>query len=290
VPRLEPVHDPACRAPTPIQRTTLDISLPGSMLRVAAADPPYLVITAQGHLTGQFCIPCVVPLLGQVWPPNRQYGVVRNFAVLSPTLRAASVDGTPVIAGSLVWWMALQTHPLVFCFATSWSLDGRGVAGMPFPVKHGVFSHRLALTEITPSPAFARGAYNVTSILCQEMNSGLPLMVPATSMVAAWAAQPDPFIALVGKTGWQFAQVLGWVPHALNQLVVRVRQRLLALVIVAYACNCGGGVKLLYRTEGNHITVNHPLSDRPYKRHFPFSDCLSGRRTFCPTNSPPLGD
>jgi len=100
-----------------MQRTKIDSGVPGMVLRAAAADPPRLVRTAQGHLTGQFFVPGVVPLLSQVRPPNRQYRVVPCFAVLSPTLRAASVSGTSAVAGSLVWWMALQTHPLVFCVA-----------------------------------------------------------------------------------------------------------------------------------------------------------------------------
>jgi len=101
---------------------------------------------------------------------------------------------------------------------------------MPLPAKHGVFSHRLALTEITPSPAFARGAYYVTSIPCQVANTSLPLMVPATSMDAAWAAQPDPFIALVEEVSWQFFLVEGRVPHAPNEMVVSVCQRFLSLI------------------------------------------------------------
>jgi len=37
-------------------------------------------------------------------------------------------------------------------------------------------------------------------------------------------------------------------------------------------------------------TVYSPLSDHPYNRRFPLSDCLSGRRIFSHTKVPPLGD
>ena len=82
----------------------------------------------------------------------------------------------------------------------------------------------------------AIGENNLASFLCQLVNPGLPLMVPAAFMDAAWAAQPDSLSAAVGKIGRQLAQVEGWVPHALDKLVVRVRQQFLPLVIEPYTC------------------------------------------------------
>jgi len=56
-------------------------------------------------------------------------------------------------------------------------------------------------------------------------------------MDAAWAAQPDLLVALEGEVGRQLSQVEGGVPHALDDLVVWVCQRFLALLIEAHACN-----------------------------------------------------
>jgi len=61
-------------------------------------------------------------------------------------------------------------------------------------------------------------------------------MVPAAFMNAAWAVHADLLTAFVGEIGWQLAQVEGEVPHALDDLVVRVRQGLLSLSIATYAC------------------------------------------------------
>jgi len=68
-------------------------------------------------------------------------------------------------------------------------------------------------------------------------NPGLPLVVPAASVEAAWAAQQDNSFALVGEVCRHSALVVAWGPHALYQVVIWVRQRFLALIIVAYACN-----------------------------------------------------
>jgi hypothetical protein len=109
----------------------------------------------------------------------------------------------------------------------------RGVAGMPLPGKPGVVLNGPAHTE-TARPTGTVGADCVASIPCQMSNSGLPLMVPAASMFASCAPQPDLPAALLGEVSWQLAQIEGGVPHALNNLVIRVCQRLLALLVEAY--------------------------------------------------------
>jgi len=91
----------------------------------------------------------------------------------------------------------------------------------------------------------------VASILCQEVNPGLPLMVSAAIMDAAWAAQPDLLTAFVGKIGGQLAQVEGGMPHALDASVVWVCQRLLPFVVEAYACHTQG-VRILAGTQNLH--------------------------------------
>jgi len=105
---------------------------------------------------------------------------------------------------------------------------------MPVLEKPGLILHRLAGTEAATF-AFAVGANYVASVLCQERNFGLPLMVPAALMNAAWAAQPDLLAAFVGEIGRQLAQIEGRMPHALDHLVVRVRQRFLAPLVDTYA-------------------------------------------------------
>jgi hypothetical protein len=92
-------------------------------------------------------------------------------------------------------------------------------------------------------PAWAKllGAYTVradcvASISCQIGYPGLPFMLPAAFMSAAWAPQPDPLIALVGKIT-RFAQVARWMPHVLDKLVIGVCQRFLPLVVEPRACD-----------------------------------------------------
>jgi hypothetical protein len=77
----------------------------------------------------------------------------------------------------------------------------------------------------------------VASASCQVTNAGLPFMLPAAFMDAAWAPQPDPLMALVGEISRHFAKVVGWVPHALDDLVVGVCQRLPPLVVKSYTCD-----------------------------------------------------
>jgi len=107
---------------------------------------------------------------------------------------------------------------------------------VPLPEKPRVAFHGPALTE-TPIPTGAIGANNMASSLCQQVNPGLPLMLPATFMNAARAAQPDFLTARMGKISRQLAQVEGGMPHALDDVVVWVRQCFLPLVIASYACN-----------------------------------------------------
>jgi len=143
-------------------------------------------------------------------------------ASLDTAHRAARVVSTSTATGSLIGWVAFRTHPKILFAPTFGHLVGRGVARMPLSRQAGVILYGPARTETTTS-AGAVGADYVASNLCQVVNSGLPLMDPAAFMDAARAAQPDPLMALVGEIGRQLAQVLGWVPHALNQLVVWVR-------------------------------------------------------------------
>jgi hypothetical protein len=103
-------------------------SLPARVLGVAATDPPSLESTTQCHLTSKFGISIAVPLLCQVWSPNRQNGMAR---LLESARRAASVLGEPTRAPSLVWWMALWTNPENLCPAAFGHLVSRGVAVMP---------------------------------------------------------------------------------------------------------------------------------------------------------------
>jgi hypothetical protein len=56
-------------------------------------------------------------------------------------------------------------------------------------------------------------------------------MMPATIMNAAWAPQPDPLMATMGEVSRHLAQIADWVPHFLDELVRRVCQRFLPLVV-----------------------------------------------------------
>jgi len=222
----------------PFQSTIRDISLPRIVLSVAAADPPCLVPTPQGHFTGWVCVPCAIPLACQIWPPNRHCSVVRHPASFRATLRAASVMGTPTSTGSLVWWMALQAHPQMLLVTAFGHLAGRGIAGMPLLEKPVVIGHGTADTEATtPPPAVADWAAFVFFPTRQISGCSFPLMVPAAFVDAAWAAQPDRLIPSICGIGRQLAKILNWVPLALDEAVVGVCQRFLPLVVEAYACN-----------------------------------------------------
>jgi len=56
-------------------------------------------------------------------------------------------------------------------------------------------------------------------------------------MDAAWAAQADSLTASMGKICRHLALIVGWVPHALYEPVIWVRQQLFALGIEGYTCN-----------------------------------------------------
>jgi hypothetical protein len=57
-------------------------------------------------------------------------------------------------------------------------------------------------------------------------------MLPATIMNAAWAPQPDPLTDAVREVSRHLAQIAGWVPHFLDELVRGMCQRFLPLVVV----------------------------------------------------------
>jgi hypothetical protein len=109
------------------------------------------------------------------------------------------------------------------------------VAGVPLPGQPGARGHGPTLAEF--APAFAEGADHAVSILSQMVNPGLPLVVPAASMDAAQAAQPDHSAAFVDEVAGKLARVEGWVPHALEDLVVWVCQCFPSLVIEANTCD-----------------------------------------------------
>jgi hypothetical protein len=46
--------------------------------------------------------------------------------------------------------------------------------------------------------------------------------VPAASVPAAWAEQPDGLFASVGEVARQLAQVLDWMPPGLDEVVLRM--------------------------------------------------------------------
>jgi hypothetical protein len=115
-------------------------------------------------------------------------------------------------------------------------LAGRGVAGMPLLGKPRVTLHGPAWAE-TPRPTLTVGADYVASMACQVVYPGLPFMLPAAFMNAAWAPQPDPLTALVGEASRHLAQVARWVPQVLDELVFGVCQRFLPLVVEPRACD-----------------------------------------------------
>jgi hypothetical protein len=115
-------------------------------------------------------------------------------------------------------------------------LVGRGVAGMPLLRKPRVILHGPAWAELIVL-AYTVWADSVASTSCQSGNFGLPFMLPAAFMSAAWAPQPDPLIALVGEASRHLAQVARWVPQVLDELVFGVCQRFLPLVVEPRACD-----------------------------------------------------
>jgi len=85
---------------------------------------------------------------------------------------------------------------------------GREVAVMPLLGQPEVIGHGAALEGITHAADDTVGADYVTFNSCQVGNPGLPLMVPAASMDAAWAAQSDPLMVSMSKISRQLAQIL----------------------------------------------------------------------------------
>ena len=70
------------------------------------------------------------------------------------------------------------------------------------------------------------GTDKVTPLPCEALHHSFPFVVLSASMLAAWAAQPDLFLASVREVSWLTAKIEGRVPHALDQCIVWVRQRL----------------------------------------------------------------
>jgi hypothetical protein len=107
---------------------------------------------------------------------------------------------------------------------------------MPLLRKPRVTLHGPAWAESAKSTVTV-GADYPASMLCQSGYLGLPFMVPAAIMDAAWAPQPDPLIALVSTISRHLAQVAGWVPQSLDEMVFGVCQRFLPLAVEPPACN-----------------------------------------------------
>jgi len=106
--------------------------------------------------------------------------------------------GQPVLLVHLLLQLAVyvecprkhtQRHFLGLLFDTY--LTGRQIAWVTLLEKPRVLGHRLALTKIAlPPSAFTEGADYVAPILRQIQHPGLPFVVSAASVEAAWAAQP----------------------------------------------------------------------------------------------------
>jgi len=108
-------------------------------------------------------------------------------AILDTAHRAARVEAGPVIATSLVRGMALRTKPYILLGTALWHLIGRGDAGMPLFEQPEVSFHGLTKAKFLPL-AVTVGANYLAHIPCQQVNPGLPLVVPATFVMdAAWA-------------------------------------------------------------------------------------------------------
>jgi hypothetical protein len=132
--------------------------------------------------------------------------------------------------------MTLWTRADALFFAALGHLISRGIAGMPLLPKPRVILHGSARTE-TAKPTVTVGAAYVASMFCQIVDPGLPFMLPAAFMDAAWAPQPDLLMALVREVSRHLAWIEGWVPHALYELVVGMSQRFIPLLVEPLACN-----------------------------------------------------
>jgi hypothetical protein len=124
--------------------------------------------------------------------------------------------------------------PEILFVTASGHLVGRGIAGMPLHRKPGVIFHGPAWAKLEYL-AYTERADCVAS--CQICNTGLPFMLPAAFVDAAWAPQPDPLCALVREISRHLALVTGWVPHSLDGLVGGVCQRPLPLAVEPRACD-----------------------------------------------------
>jgi hypothetical protein len=108
---------------------------------------------------------------------------------------------------------------------------------MPLLREPGFILHGPARAELVIlSNTILIWADYVTPVFSQIVYPGLPFMLPAAFMYAAWAPQPDLFTAPMGEVNRHLAHVEGWVPHAVDELVIGVCQRLLPLVIELHAC------------------------------------------------------
>ena len=204
------------------------------MFSIAAALPRGFVSTPQGHFTGRFGVPTVVPLCSQVWSPLREHRVAGPF---QGTYRTARIAVTPALAGCLIGGMARQTDPQILDAAVPGGLRCGGIVWVPFLRQPGVCRHRPTRAECG-SLAGAVGALGPDFRLSDEvMGLRLPHVLPATAVDAPWASQPDLLAALVGEVCRLLALIEGGVPHVLDVLVVRMRQQLPALVMGACTQN-----------------------------------------------------
>ncbi len=135
--------------------------------------------------------------------------------------------------------MTLQARPEGFHAAAHCHFGSRGIVKVPLPGQPGVGGHGTAGTE-APA-ALTVGATEARNIAGQMSYGGIPLVVPAAAVDAAWAAQPHPLPAPVGVVCGCFALVAGGVPQVLYAVVVWVRQRFTAVLIQANICTTLAG-------------------------------------------------
>jgi hypothetical protein len=98
----------------------------------------------------------------------------------------------------------LWTHPQAFFVTAFDHLTSRGIAVVPLLGQPGVIGHGSTLTEFIIA-ANTEGAGYGASRLCQISHGSRPLMIPAASMNAAWAAQPDLLMGFMSEISWRFA-------------------------------------------------------------------------------------
>ena len=98
---------------------------------------------------------------------------------------------------------------------------------MPLLGQPWVCSYRLALAEALV--ALTERADEAVSTPSQTVNPGFPLMLSPAPMLAAWAEESDPLSAPRSEVCRLLALVTGGVPHALEECIVWVHQRLPAI-------------------------------------------------------------